>query len=318
MVLPEATKRVGSATGSTPMGAALRAAVRWSGLVVIVAGALAFAFALPKAQPKAQPIAIDDAPVLAADKALGDAVRGGDKAAVRRLLALQFSFVDADGKTHTRKDFLGDLKNVAAAPASDVNVRSYGLIATVTGRHKSVHDADVFFLDVWVKQKGAWRALLMQDVPIAADAVAAVPAPPTTPQFHECKNPCQTIPYRVRSPAEQDVVNAFQATMKAVVADDAGKWGKYVANEFVVYATGRAPVTRSERIATIERQKENDTAVAVGEVQTMRLSVYSDGALMIASEAPPDGSGPPYRAARVWVRRNGQWLMAISLHTEVK
>jgi Domain of unknown function (DUF4440) len=319
VVLPEAIKRVGSAAAPSPMGAGLRAAIRWGGLVVIVAGVLVSAFALLKAQPKAQLIAIDDAPLLAVDKALGDAVRAGDKAAARRLLALQFSFVDADGKSHTRKEFLADAVNVAAAPAGDVTVRSYGLLATVTGRHKSAHNADVFFLDVWVKQKGAWRALLLQDVPIAVmDTLAAVPAPPAGPQSHECKNPCQTIPYRVRSPAEQEVVNAFQATMKAVVADDAGEWGKYVADEFAVYASGRAPVTRSERIATIERCKENDVAPAVGEVQTMRLSVYGDGALMIASEAPPNGSNPPYRAARVWVRRNGQWLMAISLHTDVK
>jgi hypothetical protein len=301
------------------MATALHPAVRWGGIVAIVAGAAVAGFALPKAQPKAQPIAIDEAPVLAADKALADAIRAGDKMAARRLLALQFTFVDADGKAHMRKDMLADSKRVAAAPASDVQVRSYGSVAMVTGQHKSAHDADVFFLDVWIKQKGAWRALLMQDVPLAAaDAVAALPAPVAGPQPYECKNPCQTVPYRVRSPAEQDVINAFQSTMKAVVAHDAGEWGKNVADEFTIYATGRTPITRSERISTIERQKETNAAVTVGAVQTMRLAVYGDGALMTASEAPPDESRPPYRAARVWVRRNGHWLMATSLHTDVK
>jgi Domain of unknown function (DUF4440) len=319
VVLLEAIKRAGSAVGSMSMATVLRPAIRWGGLLAIVAGAVVFAFVLPKAQPKAQPIASDDAPVFAADKALGEAMRAADKAAARRLLSLQFTFIDADGKTYSRKDFLADAKSIAPSQASDVKVRSYGLIAMVTGRLKSAHDADVFFLNVWVKQKGAWRALLMQDVLIAAaDAVAALPTPPAGPQSHECKNPCQTVPYRVRSRAEQDVVNAFQATMKAVVADDAGEWGKYVADEFMVYVTGRPPVTRSERMATIERRKGNGTAVAVGEVQTMRLAVYGDGALMIASEAAPDETRPPYRAARVWVRRDGQWLMAISVHTDVK
>ncbi len=319
MVLPEAIKRAGSAVGSTSMATAVRPAVRWGGLVAIVAGVVVFAFVLPKAQPRAQPIASDDAPVLTADKALGEAMRVTDKAAARRLLSLQFTFIDADGKTYSRKDFLADAKGVAAFAASDVKIRSYGLVAMVTGRHKSAHDADVFFLNVWVKQKGAWRALLMQDVPIAAgDTVAALRAPPAGPQSRECKNPCQIIPYRVRSPAEQEVVNTFQATMKAVVADDAGEWGKYIADEFVVYATGRPPVTRSERMATIERRKESGITGALGEVQNMRLAVYGDGALMIASEAASDESRPPHRAARVWVRRNGQWLMAVSLHTDVK
>jgi len=50
----------------------------------------------------------------------------------------------------------------------------------------------------------------------------------------------------------------------------------------------------------------------------MRLAVYGDGAVMITTETAPDNSHPPYRAARVWVKRNGQWQMAISAHTEVK
>ena len=50
----------------------------------------------------------------------------------------------------------------------------------------------------------------------------------------------------------------------------------------------------------------------------MRLAVYGDGAVMTALQTMPDNSRPPYRAARIWVRRNGQWLMAISVHTDVK
>jgi hypothetical protein len=324
VAVPEAIKRAGSAANSASIATARHPAIRWGGLIAIVAGVVVVALALPRAQPKAQPIAIDEAPVLAADKALQDAIRAGDKAAARRLLALQFTFVDANGKDYTRKDLLADLKSVAAAAASDFKVRSYGVVVTVTGQHKSAHDAEVFFLDVWVKQRGAWRVLLMQEVPLAAadaaEAVAALRAPPAEPQRQpdECRNPCQTLPYRVRSPAEQDVIDTFQTTMKAVVAHDATAWGKNVADEFMLYATGRPPVTRPERIATIERQKEDKTAATVGAVQTMRLAVYGDGALMVASEAPPKEAHPSYRAARIWVRRDGRWLMAASLHTSVK
>ena len=326
MAMPEAIKQ------GEP--AALGSAVRWGGLVALVGAVLIAAFAFSKAQPKAPPFAGDDAPVLAADTALGDAMRAGDKAAARRLLALQFSLVDANGKIYARKDILGDLKSVAAGPANDVKVRSYGLVAVVTGHHKATHDADVFFLDIWVKQKGAWRAFLIQDVPVAAADASVAAAPPSSSdsqpsssdsqpsssdsQPHECENPCQTIPYRVRSPAEQDIVNAFQAIMKAIVAHDVGAWGKHVADEFVVYGSDRAPILKLGRIAAIERQKESNTAVTVGEVQTMRLAVYGDGAVMIATAAAPEGSRPPYRAARVWVKRNGQWQMAISAHTDVK
>ena len=110
----------------------------------------------------------------------------------------------------------------------------------------------------------------------------------------------------------------FQAIEKAVVAHDAAEWGKHVADEFVRYATGQSPVPKSDRIAAIERQKDANAAVTVAEIQTMRLAVYGDGAVMTALQTMPDNSRPPYRAARIWVRRNGQWLMAISVHTDVK
>ena len=248
--------------------ASLRPAVRWSGLGVIAAGALIAAFALPKSQPKARPVALDEL-VLAADNALGAAMRTGDRTAARRLLTLQFTFVDADGKIHPRREFLGDLKNIAARPATDIKVRNFGSLAMMTGKHTSAQGADVFFLDIWVRQKGAWRALLMQDVPIRAgeDAAAALrPIQIADMGAHACDNPCNTIPYRVRSAAEQDVARTYQTITKAIAARDAGAWAKHVADEFVAYASSRAPLARSSRIAAIE-DRNDDGAVRVGEVK---------------------------------------------------
>ena len=175
----------------------------------------------------------------------------------------------------------------------------------------------MFFLDVWARQKGTWRALVMQDLAdTAADApTASLRSYPEAAA--SCKNPCQTIPYRVRSASEQDIVNAYQTIVKAIVARQPKAWGKHVADKFVLYGTGRAPVSKSDRIANIERQQ--DDAAAIGEVQAMRLSVYGDGAgVMTAAEAPPGGTQPPHRATRVFVKRNGQWQMAISAYTDVE
>jgi len=286
----------------------------WLGLVV------AAALIAVLAELRAQTAPSEDALVLEADKALGAALRGDDKSVARRLLSLQFTFIDANGKIHERKDFLTDLKAAAAAPPSDPVVKIYGRIGTVTGRRKSADGRDVFFLDIWAKQKRAWRALVGQEVVLAAaDAPRPTPTPISAAAApYECKNPCQTIPYRVRSPAEQDIVNSFQAIEKAAVGHDAAEWSKHIAEEFVLYGSGRAPIAKSGRIAAINRQKENDTAVRVGEVQAMRLSVYDDGAAMIATHAVPDNSRPPYQAARVRVKRNGQWQMAISVQTDIK
>jgi hypothetical protein len=296
--------------------------MRWGSLGALIAGVVIAAFAISRTQPKAQTIGADEAPVLAADIALGDAGRAGDKLTARKLLALQFTLVDVDGRIYARRDFLDDLKNTADAPASDVKVRSYGLLAAVTGRRKSAQNADVFFLDIWARQKGAWRALLRQEVATAAGdtpaAIASAPAPAVDAPPYECRNPCQTLPYRVRSLPEQDVIAAFQAIEKAIVAHDASEWSKHAAEEFVIYRSGHAPAGKSDRIAAIEWQKAANTPVTVAEVQSMRLAVYGDAAAMVTNHLMPDNSRPPYRAARLWVRRNGQWLMAISAQTDIK
>ncbi len=298
--------------------AAWRRTRHWGWLVALAAVVLIAAFAVPKAQPKAQLVVAEDGPVLAAVSSLGEAMCAGDRTAARRLLALQVTFVDAGGRIHVRRDVLVEIKSVAIAASADAKVRSYGQIAMVTGHRKAADNNDVFFLDIWARQKGSWRALLMQNVAAAPAEPPPAAAAGGEPKQRECKNPCQAIPYRVRSAAEQDVINTYQAIVKAIVAHDASEWAKHVADEFVLYGGGRAPVAKSDRIAVIERQKESNAAVAVGEIQTMRLAVYGDGAAMITTETAPDNSHPPYRAARVWVKRNGQWLMAISAHTEVK
>jgi len=291
----------------------LGAAQRW-GLVVLVAGALIAVLA----DLRAQTVPGEDQ-VRAADQALADAIRAGNKSIARRVLSLQFSFVDENGKAHPRKDFLANLKAAADAPASDAKVNIYGRVAMVAGHRKTASGSDAFFLDIWAKQKGAWRVLLMQDAVLAAEPP---PAPASAPsgeaKSSECKNPCQAVPYRVRSPAEQDIVNSFQALEKAVLAHDADEWSKHIADEFVLYGSGRPPIAKSDRIAAIKRQKDADAAVTVGEVEAMRLSVYEDGAAMIATHVMPDNSRPPYRAARVWVKRNGQWQMAVSVQTDIK
>jgi hypothetical protein len=303
------------AGGEGMQGVWPQATRRWW-LGVFIAGALIAVLT----QLKAQPAPGENDIVLAADNSLATALRNGDKSVARKLLSLEFTFTDEDGAIHERKTYLADLKSVAAESESDTKVKIYGLVAMVTGHHQTARGAETFFIDIWVKQKRAWRALTIQDVVLGAAA-----APPMTTAAlgaeakpYECKNPCQTIPYRVRSPAEQDVVNAYQAIEKATVARDAAEWQKHVADEFEFYGSGRAPVTKTDRVATIERLKKDDTAVTVGEVQTMRLVVYGEGAAMSSSNVMPDNSRPPYRVTRVWVKRNGQWQVAISVRTDIK
>jgi hypothetical protein len=86
----------------------------------------------------------------------------------------------------------------------------------------------------------------------------------------------------------------------------------------VLYRSGRAPTPKSSHIATIEREKKFNAAVTVSEIESMRLSVYGDGAAMIASHVAPGNARRQFRAASVWAKRNGQWQLVISVETETK
>ena len=72
----------------------MRQAMRraWPG-VLFAAALIAIA-----AQGHAQQPPGEDAAVLSADRALGDAMRAGDKSVTRRLLSLQFTYADENGK----------------------------------------------------------------------------------------------------------------------------------------------------------------------------------------------------------------------------
>ena len=145
---------------------ASRRVVRRCGLAALAVGLLTAALA----ETRAQPAPDESAAVLTADQMLADAMRSGDKSVARRLLSLQFTFADEDGRIHARKDFLADLKGMAAAATSDPKVATYGQLAAVTGERKSEQGKNAFFLDIWAKQKGSWRALTMQNVVLAEAA----------------------------------------------------------------------------------------------------------------------------------------------------
>ena len=290
---------------------ASRRAVRRFALVLLAASLVTAHIVRTRAQSAEEFVA-------AADRALAEAMRTGDRSAARRLLSLQFGYTDELGRAYSRREFLADLKNLTAAPAGDRKLTMYGLIATVTGERKSADGNIAFFLDIWAKQKGAWRALARHNVVLADGAASAVVAASRDDnEAIECTNPCQAMPYRVRSPAEQDVLNSFLAIEKASIAHDVQEWSKHVADEFVLYRSGYAPIDKAARLAAIERQKQAGDPVAVGEIQAVRLSVYGDAAAMITTQMVPDNSRPPYRGARVWVRRNGQWLMVVSVQTDI-
>jgi ketosteroid isomerase-like protein len=259
--------------------------------------------------------------VLAAHAALGGAIRKGNRKAAERLLAAQFDWIDERGKTRSRAQCQRDFASIAPTGGDKaVKVMEYSRIAMVTGRRKSAHKTEVFFVEVWLKESGGWRALVHQDNVLAAPGAAPAPAHVAQPREPHapppiCANPCAFVPYQPKSQAERDIITAFQSLEKAVTRNDGAEWTKHMADEFVVYRTRQPPTTRAERTALIRRLRAINAETFVAEVAWMKLWVLGNAAVMRADHVMPGNRRPPYRATRVWVKRDGHWQMAVSQQT---
>jgi ketosteroid isomerase-like protein len=262
------------------------------------------------------------AEVLDAQQRLSEALRGSGRTEPGELLAKDFSFVDENGRLFRRAEFFQDLARHRPASAdAEVALTDYGAVAAVTGRRRSAPGTDVFFVTIWIKTLQGWRALIHQDNVLAGqdEAPAHAPAPPRPADAKppECRNPLQTVPYQPASDDERAIIKCFQQLETAVTRNEADVWARHVADEFVVTRTRQHPATKAERAAAMRRLKEINAETWVAEVEAMQLWVLGDAAVMQARHRMPGGRRPPYRAARVWVKRDGRWRMALSQQTTI-
>jgi hypothetical protein len=262
--------------------------------------------------------------VLAAAERLASAIRRGNKTVADKLLAREFTFIDAAGKQHSRRAVLAQLRAAPNATAARVKVRTYGAVAVVTGASKSAQARrrnDLFAVDIWVQGNDGWKALVHHNNVLAQPdtPLAHPPAQPRPADARpaECNNPCTFVPYQPKSQAERDIITAFQTLEQAVTRNDADEWVKHVADEFLVYRTGQHPTDKALRVDFINRQRAVNGESFVAEVEWMKLWVIGDAAVMRADHVMPGDRRPPYRATRVWVKREGHWRMALSQQTTI-
>jgi ketosteroid isomerase-like protein len=263
--------------------------------------------------------------VLAAAKALQATIRAGNAAAAEQFLARDFSFIDAAGHEHARREVLNALKASPRSAGAQVRVRDYGRVALITGSYKSAQAgerSDLFALDVWVKDGRKWKALIHHNNVLARpDApsahASAAPRPMDAPP-PRCVNPLEQVPYRPNSQAERDIIAAFQALELAVTRNDPDEWTKHVADEFVVTRTRQHPTDKTARMAFMATQRAINAETFVAEVVSLRFWVLGDAAIMRADHAMPGNRRPPYRATRLWLKRGARWQMAISQQTTIQ
>jgi len=239
--------------------------------------------------------ATDD--LLSADRALVGAVAKGDAAAAASFIDAEFTWIDAHGRAGKRvgKPLLGDESGLSPI------VHRYEQAASVVAERSKL-----FVLRIWIKRAAGWRCLVWHEVS------QELPAAPHVPTRRDHDNPARVIPYEPRDQHERDALASWQRLEQAVIAHDAETWANHVADEFLVLGPTRRH-TKADRKAVLEEQKRKDTPSAPSPLIWAKLHGVNDAIVMRCQHQPFHGKAA--QVSRLFIKRDGRWLMAASAQT---
>jgi hypothetical protein len=250
-----------------------------------------------------------DNAVASADHAFVQAVAKQDSEELGKWLDAEFSWTNAEGKTITRAEVL---KSVPTSPMGDestakIEHRDYGQVVAILSAREKNH-----MLRVWVKRGTNWRLLVYHEVSQAETAQSS-----SGTGVAECQNPCKSVPFQPKNEAEQAVIAAWQALETGVTNHDASAWSPHVDDSFVtVSSSSDHPVFKADRIATLNLQKQTGYPSAPAPLVSAQMFDFGNTIVMTCLHQPYKGK--PVHVSRVWLKRNGQWVMAISYQTTIQ
>lgn len=251
----------------------------------------------------------EDPAALQADREFVRAAAKGDQEAVGKLLDAEFTWTDSQGKTYTKSEALTELPQLAVSGDGGANVehRTYGQVVAVMASH-----GKAYALRVWVKRPSGWRALVYHEVTLREQ-----PAAPGGSGVKECENPCKSIPYKPKNEAEQAIVASWQALETGVTAHDSAAWAPHIADEFAMLGSNNDhPLSKADRMATLDLQKQTGVGSAPAPLVSAEMFDFGDAVVMKCLHQP--FSGKPIRVTRVWIKRDGKWVMSISYQTTIQ
>ena len=250
-----------------------------------------------------------DAAVIQADRAFVQAVAKGDAAAIGKVVDAEFTWTDADGKTLTADEVLRAVPKDALGDESGVEVseRTYGQVGAVNVGRGKVH-----ILRMWVQRPGGWKLLVYHEVKQLEQ-----PSTSTGSGVKECENPCKMVPFKPANEAEQAIIASWQALETGVTAHDAEAWAPHIAEEFVqISSNSDHPISKAGRIETLNKQKASGVGSAPTPLVSARMFDFGDAVIMTCVHQPY--SGKPIHVSRLWIRRDGKWIMSISYQTTIQ
>jgi len=248
--------------------------------------------------------------VLQANVALEKAIQKGDKTAVERFLDMEFTWVDPEGIIQSKPEVLAALPQPVAVSggATQVTERVYGQVVVV-----QVHNGQAHTIRVWVKRSEGWKVLHVGEIIQPAKPEVGGPGIETP-----CINPCTILPFKPKSAAEQAALKSWQQMETGAYNHLGTEWGAHAAEEFqVISSWNNKPLTKVDRVDDFDRLgKKGVHTNPVAPVMWAHMWDFGDTFFML-SEHIRYGSKPDI-ASRVWVNREGRWLLAVSYHTSIK
>jgi Domain of unknown function (DUF4440) len=253
------------------------------------------------------PVAATDEGMLQADRAFVQAAAQGNKAELGKLLDVDFTWTDSDGKTESRTQVLRKVPKPAIEDESGAETQSYtyGRVGDVQVNLGRVH-----VLRVWVRRPAGWRALAYQEVTSLASTPAFAPG-----AGKECVNPCKTVPYEPKNEAERQVIAAYEGLETVAEARNSAKFAMYVADEFTAASSNSNKLyTKRSRMADFDRSK--NAGVAPTPLASARMFDFGEAVVMISLHKPDRGK--PLHVTRIWVKRGGKWLETLTYQTSIQ
>jgi hypothetical protein len=256
-----------------------------------------------------KPAAADEPSVLQADREFVQAAAKGDSTSVAKLLDADFTWTDADGKTLSRAEVLSAfpkpaLGNEAGAQQQRQTRSQVEAIMADSGK--------IHVLRLWGKRGSVWRLLVYHEV-----ALARQEANPHSSGVTDCENPCKTVPYQPKNEAEQAVIASWQALETGVTNHDAAAWSPHIAEEFTMLSsTNDHPLAKADRIATLNLQKQTGRGTAPAPLVSAQMFDFGDSVVMTCLHQPY--TGKPVHVTRLWIKRDGKWILSISYQTTIQ
>jgi hypothetical protein len=250
-----------------------------------------------------------DQTVLQADHAFVQDLANGDNAKLTSLLDENFTWCDSNGKTLSGAEVLRALPKDSLGDESGVDVaeRTYGQVAAVSASRGKVH-----VLRLWVQRPSGWRLLVYHEV-----TQLEQPSVSAGTGVNDCENPCKSVPFRPATDAERAIIASWQALETAVTVHESAGWAPHIADEFVqISSNSDHPITKSGRMATLDKQKQLGVGSAPSPLVSAKMFDFGDSVVMTCLHQPH--TGKPVHVSRLWIKRDGQWVMVISYQTTIQ